>query len=161
MSDPTDSYDPNAPDTDLSALDGDFAEAPVEDRKFQEIPDGKYHVSVDAAEITLTKASGKPMLKWTLKIRGPRLAGRLLWKNNVIIPGPNLAWLKQDLRTCGLELELLSQLRANLPCLLDVHLEVTKKTVGEHTNIYFNKRIVADEPSGSDYGGEATDDLPF
>jgi hypothetical protein len=167
MSDPYDPFAPNDPndsnaaDMDLRALDGDFADAPVEEKKFQEIPDGKYQVSVDGVEITKTKASGKSMLKWTLKIRGPRFAGRLLWKNNVMIPGPNMGWLKQDLRTCGLELELLSQLRAHLPSLLGVWIEVTKKTVGENSNIYFNKRIATDESSGSGHGGENYDGVPF
>lgn len=164
MSDPYDPFapnDPNAADVDLTALDSDFAQAPVEEKKFQEIPDGKYQVSVDGVEITKTKASGKAMLKWTLKIRGPRFAGRLLWKNNVMIPGPNMGWLKQDLRVCGVELELLSHLRANLPSLLGVWLEVTKKTVGDNTNIYFNKRIATGESSGSGHGDEVYDGVPF
>jgi len=157
---------PNSPahpasDIDLSSLDDDFAEAP-EDRSFQELPDGKYQVNVDAVELTTAKTSGRPMLKWTLKILGPRFAGRLMWRNHVITQGPNLAWLKQDLRLCGLELQKISELRANLHLLLDVKLEVSRKTVGENSNIYFNRRIANDEPvPGGHDGGHGYDEAPF
>jgi len=49
---------------------------------------------------------------------------------------------------CGLDLEKLSELRGKLGKLLDVMLEVTKKTKGENENIYFNRRIINDAASG-------------
>lgn len=141
---------------DLSHFDDDFANAPVEEHEFEDPPDGKYQVNVEKAELTETKSSQKPMLKWTLKIIAPKFVGRLLWRNNVLASRENVKWLKADLHTCGLELEKLSDLEVNLPRLLDVKLEITKRTKGENVNIYFNKRIVVDDtPAGG------SDDIPF
>jgi hypothetical protein len=132
-------------DLDLAQFDDDFSEAPVEEREFEEIPDGKYQVNVEKVELTRAQSSGNPMLKWTLKILGPRFAGRLLWRNSVMASKENLKWLKTDLHTCGLEIEKLSELPSRLGDLLDVKLEVTKRTKGENENIYFNRRIVVDD----------------
>jgi hypothetical protein len=138
-------------DLDLAQFDDDFAEAPVEEREFEDIPDGKYQVNVDKVELTRAQSSGNPMLKWTLKILGPRFAGRLLWRNSVMASKENLKWLKTDLHTCGLDIEKLSELPARLGDLLDVKLEVTKRTKGESENIYFNRRIVVEDlPAGDD-----------
>src|ERR1044071_7597113 len=116
--------DDASPDIDLSVFDEDFAEAPIEEREFDEVPDGKFQVQVDKVELTTAKSSGNAMLKWTLRIVGPNYAGRLLWRNNVIATRENVRWLKNDLHVCGLELARLSDLRDHLSELLDVQLEV-------------------------------------
>jgi len=150
-------------DIDLSVFDDEFSEASVEDREFDDVPDGKYQVQVDKAELVRAKSSGNPMLKWTLRILGPRYAGRLLWRHNVIASRDNVRWLKNDLHVCGLELDKLSELQARLPELLDLQLEVTKKTRGDNINIYLNKRLVLEQQVGG--GGYAhdtpDDDIPF
>lgn len=156
----------DVPSVDLSKFDTDFADAPVEEKEFDSVPDGKYQVNVDKVEITTTKTTGNPMLKWTLKIIAPNFRGRLLWRNNVMASRENIRWLKTDLHTCGLDLEKLSDLPANLERLLDVKLEVTKRTKGENENIYFNRRIVLDEGAGGSGGGvshgvDAKDEIPF
>ena len=137
-------------DLDLAQFDDDFAEAPVEEREFEDIPDGKYQVNVEKVELTRAQSSGNPMLKWTLKILGPRFAGRLLWRNSVMASKENLKWLKTDLHTCGLDIEKLSDLPARLGDLLDVKLEVTKRTKGESENIYLNRRIVVEDLAPED-----------
>jgi len=155
--------DDESADIDLTQFDDDFAEAPVEDKEFSEVPDDKYRVNVETAEITRAKTSGNAMLKWTLRILGPRCAGRLLWRNNVLATRENIRWLKNDLHVCGLDLVRLSDLPNHLEQLLDVKLEVTKRTKGSNTNIYFNRRL--DEGDGNAGGpddfGATADDLPF
>src|SRR3972149_1854957 len=130
----------DVPEVDLTQFDDAFADAPVEEKEFDPVPDGKYQVNVEKVEITTARTSGNPMLKWTLRILAPRFRGRLLWRNNVMATRENLKWLKSDLHTCGLDLERLSDLPANLERLLDVKLEVTKRTQGDHENVYFNRR---------------------
>jgi len=143
---------------DLSQFDDDFAEAEVESREFDELPDGKYQVTVDKVELTRAKTSGNALLRWTLKILNGPHVGRLLWRNNVMASRDNLRFLKTDLHVCGLDLEKLSDLPGELDQLLDVNLEVTKKTRGENTNIYFNRRIVL----ADDLPANRPDDLtPF
>lgn len=65
-------------DIDLAQFDDDFAHAEVEEREFETIPDGKYQVNVERAELTRAQTSGNPMLKWTLRILAPKFRGRLL-----------------------------------------------------------------------------------
>ena len=129
-------------DLDLTQYDDDFAEAPVEEREFEDVPDGKYQVKIEKVELTRAQSSGNPMLKWTLKILGPKCAGRMLWRNSVMASKENLKWLKTDLHTCGVDIAKLSELPPRLGDLLDVTLEVTKRTKGENENIYFNRRVV-------------------
>lgn len=127
---------------DLAQFDDDFSQAEVEEREFEDVPDGRYQTVVDRVELTRAKSSGNPMLKWTLRILGPTHEGRLLWRHNVIVTPENIKWLKTDLHTCGLELEKLSDLPSNLEKLLDTKVEIQKRTRGENTNVFINKRIV-------------------
>lgn len=156
----------DVPAVDLSRFDEDFAEAPVEEKEFETVPDGEYQVKVDKVEITTARSSGNPMLKWTLRVLAPRCRGRLLWRNNVMATRENIRWLKNDLHVCGLDLQKLSDLPSRLEELLDVTLEVTKRTRGDSENIYFNRRIVLD-PGAADTGesdarhGSEKDDIPF
>ena len=81
-----------------------------------------------------------------------------MWRNNMLASSENVKWLKQDLHVCGLELAKLSDLQANLDRLLDVKLEVTKRTTGDFENIYFNRRITTElAPQSAVGGGE----IPF
>jgi hypothetical protein len=63
--------------------------------------------------------------------------------------------VKGDLKTLGMELAKFSELAGRLEELLDVTLEVTKRTRGDYTNVYFNRRIRiaatsnGDVPSGN------------
>ena len=148
-------------DIDLAQFDDDFAQAEVEEREFEPIPDGKYQVNVERVELTRAQTSGNPMLKWTLRILASRFRGQLLWRNNVMATRENIKWLKTDLHTCGLDLGKLSELPNNLDKLLNVKIEVTKRTRGENENVYFNRRIVL-EDGGDDYDAAAKDALvPF
>lgn len=148
---------------DLAQFDDDFVSADVEEKDFEAVPDGKYQVKVDRVELTRSETSGNPMLKWALKILGPTHKGRLLWRNNVIASKDNVKWLKQDLYTCGLQMDKLSDLPGKLETLLDVGLEVTKRTKNEFENIYFNRRIVlSDEDAAAPSVGHDVDDMiPF
>ena len=146
---------------DLSQFDDDYDSAEVEDREFDTVPDGKYQVMVERVELSRAKSSGNPMLKWTLKILAPTHAGRLLWRNNVMASKENIKWLKNDLHTCGLELEKLSDLPERLNDLLDLTLEVTKRTRGENENIYLNRRIEIDVNDGEPARDAKGDLIPF
>lgn len=126
----------------------DEARAEVEERDFEPIPDGKYQVNVERVELTPAQTSGYLRLKWTLRIIAPRFRGRLLSRKNVMATPENIKWLKTDLHTCGLNLEKLSDLPANLEKLIGVKLVVSKRTNGENENIYFNRRI---DDGGDDY----------
>lgn len=165
MNDPNIPGTPNFPSENdtrenvFSRLDETFVEAPEEASDSEAIPDGKYQVNVEKVELTTTKSSGQHILKWSLRILGPQFQGRMLWRNNMIVTHENVRWLKRDLVTSGLKLARLSDLPNHLDDLLDVQLEVTKRTKGEHINVHFNRRI-ADPGLGAGRDGRG-DDLPF
>jgi hypothetical protein len=127
-------------DTDLAHFDDVYKDSEVDEDGFDTVPDGKYQVNVDRVELVRT-TKGDPMLKWTMRILGPNFAGRNLWRYNVMASDENIRWLKKDLYACELRLTRISELPANLERLLDVRLEVTKRTKGEYESIYINKRI--------------------
>jgi hypothetical protein len=130
-----------APDNnpvDLSAFDDEFAsaEAPA---GTEEIPDGKYQARIDTVRLDRSQ-KGDPMIKWDLIVIAGQHTGRHIFKNSVITP-PSLPYVKADLKTLGMDLAKFSDLGNRLDELLDVTLEVTKRTRGEYSNVYFNKRI--------------------
>ena len=84
----------------------------------------------------------------------------LIWRNSVFTVN-TLKFVKTDLMLCGLSLEKLSELPNHLNQLLDVKLEITKRTRGEHENVYFNRRLETVSAT-SQYQQEAGDALlPF
>jgi len=150
MSDYTDPFAP-APDLpddaspiDLSAYDADFeaAEAP----EMEEVPDGKYQVRINTVKLAESQ-KGDPMVKWDLIVISGQYAGRHVFKNSVITPA-SLPFVKGDLKTLGLQLAKFSDLPNHLDSLLDTNLEVTKRTKGDFTNVYFNKVIQIAESIG-------------
>jgi hypothetical protein len=117
----------------------------------QPVPDGKYAAVVDNVDLT-ESSNGNPMLKWTLRITSGEFAGRTLWKN-AAITGNSLKFIKRELGICGLELDAVSKLPDNLGALLEVNLEVIKRSRGGYYDVFFNRRV--------DGAPVADDDLPF
>ena len=132
-----DSFDRESQDVDLSAFDDDFATA--EAPSLDEVPDGKYQVRIDSVRLDRSQ-KGDPMIKWDLIVISGPLTGRHIFKNAVITPA-SLPFVKGDLTTLGMELPKFSDLSNRLDELLDITLEVTKRTRGDYSNVYFNKRF--------------------
>jgi hypothetical protein len=152
----TDQFDTPVTTTDLADFDDVYKDADVSDDEFEPVPDGKYQALVDRMELVRT-SKGDPMLKWTLRILGPKCEGRLLWRYNVLASQQNIQWLRKDLHACGVFI-LPSELPANLDRLLDIKLNITKKTKGDFDSIYINSRIkTADDTQKAD--GKAADAL--
>ena len=161
MQDFQDSSQSNSESIDLSQFDDDFDQAEVEENDFSPLPDGRYQVVVERVELTRAKKTGKPMLKWSLRILGPNNRGRMLWRNNVISSPANIKWLKTDLSICGLNLSRLSELQHQLDKLLNIQLEINKRTKGDNESVYFNKQISIDDEYEHSNNETPMDDLPF
>ena len=130
----------------LSAFDEDYDQAEAPD--FDEVPDGKYQVRIMKAQLAKS-SKGDPMIKWDLvALSGPH-AGRHIFKNSVITRD-SIPFVKGDLKTLGLELPRFSDLPDCLDKLLDKTVEITKRTKGEFTNVYFNRLI--ELPTGQPEG---------
>lgn len=133
---------------DLARYNDEFKDAPVEEREFDEVPDDKYQINIDRAELVCAQSTGTPMLKLTMKILGPTCVGRMLWRNytweheNKETRKFLFTRLKTDLATCGVVIDDLTELPSRLGDLLDVKLEINKRTKEGHSNIYVNRRIV-------------------
>lgn len=131
------SFEPIDSQVDLSSFDGEFetADAP----SYDEVPDGKYQVKIQTAKLESSQ-KGDPMIKFDLVVISGSQAGRHIFKNSVITQA-SLPYVKGDLKTLGLELAKFSELAGRLDELLDKTLEVTKRTRGDYSNVYFNRRL--------------------
>lgn len=130
-------FDSAPVDVDLSAYDDEYASAEAADS--DEVPDGKYQVRIDKVKLDKSQ-KGNPMIKWDLIVIAGSQANRHIFKNSVITPAA-LPFVKGDLKSLGLNLAKFSDLQQRLDELLDVTLEVTKRTKGDYSNVYVNKRI--------------------
>jgi len=139
----SDQFDTPVTEADLADFDDVYKDADASEDEFETVPDDKYQALVDRVELVRT-SKGDPMLKWALRILGPKYEGRLLWRYNVMATDENIRWLKKDLYACGVRLTRLSELPANLERLLDIKLNVTKKTRGDFESVYINGRIKTD-----------------
>jgi len=150
-------YDSANQSVDLSSYDNDYAsaEAPSQD----EVPDGKYQARIESVKLESSQ-KGDPMIKFDLEVLSGAQAGRHIFKNSVITQA-SIPYVKGDLKTLGIELAKFSQLAGRLEELLDVTLEVTKRTRGDYANVYFNRRIKRLEAGGGSPEGLATGDTPF
>jgi len=137
--------------TDLSAFDDDYAEA--EAPEFDEVPDGKYQVRVHTVKLARSQKND-PMIKWDTVIISGQHTGRHIFKNSVITQS-SLPFVKADLETLGLKLEKFSELPNHLDALLDLTIDVTKRTKGDYANVYFNKLL--NIPGGAGQGDDGSD----
>lgn len=149
-----DEYEPTNQSVDLTTFDDEFetAEAP----EYDEVPDGKYQARIETVRLESSQ-KGDPMIKFELEVLSGSQAGRRIFKNSVITQA-SLPYVKGDLKTLGLELAKFSELAGRLEELLDVTLEVTKRTRGEYSNVYFNRRIRIAAASG---GNAPEEGMPF
>jgi len=130
---------------DLEEFDDDFGGASGESTNaYTPVKDGNYTVDVEAVELKRTKDTNRPMLAWKLRIVGPSSAGRVLYRNSVISTGKGMEFMKKDLYLCGLAIEKLSDLPANLEKLLDLRIKIRKVTKGEFENFYFQELVKTD-----------------
>lgn len=140
---------------DLAAFDDDFAQTEAAD--FEDVPDGKYQVRIQSVRLGESQ-KGDPMLKWDLVVISGTHAGRHIFKN-AVITNASLPFIKGDLETLGLRLARFSDLPNHLDSLLDLTLEVTRRTKGEYANVYFNRLIQV--PAGDAPFEPSRDSIPF
>ncbi len=144
-------------DIDLSRFDRTVQTETKPRKQFSEMPDGRYEVRIEDAELYKSPSSGNPVLKYTLRVLGPTHTNQLMWKRRGITEKTR-DYVEEELKTCGLELERFSDLKNNLHELIGVELEVTRKTRGEDVSIFFNEQL-----DSASKGKEEVDedDLPF
>ena len=91
------------------------------------VPDGKYQVVVEDVALCQGECSGHLRLLWRLRLNGPAMSNRIVWKSRPITT-ETLQRVKEDLYACGLQLDRISLLPARLNKLVDVELQITKQT---------------------------------
>jgi hypothetical protein len=123
--------------SDLAQLDRKWAETSVSaDDRYSDVPDGSYDAIIEEASVAETTSTGRPVVIWKLRIQGPQAVNRLVTKNRVITEN-TLAYLKEDLEKCGLQVSRLSELPARLAELVDHAIGIDKRTKDGRTNFYF------------------------
>jgi len=143
------------PVSDLARFDEEWTKTTASsDDLYPDIPDGTYDAVIEEAHLTETVSTGRPMVIWKLRIRGPQAVDRVVTKNRVITEN-TLPYLREELEKCRLAVSRLSELPARLKELVDRPIGIEKRTKDGRTNIYFrwqanrNGQVVTD------------DDIPF
>lgn len=137
---------------DLQEFDEAFATPPID---MGEVADGTYTARISDVSLLRSKA-GNPMVVWDLRIIGPESQGRHLKKRRAITD-KTITFVREELETCGLTLNKMSELSGQLHRMIDLDLEVSKVTRNGDSNIYFKRRTdVASSPNEL-----ADDELPF
>ena len=140
---------------DLARFDEEWTKTTATaDDLYADIPDGTYDAVIEEARLTETASTGRPMVIWKLRIRGPQAANRVLTKNRVITEN-TLQYLREELEKCGLAVSSLSELPTRLGELVDRPIGVDKRTRDGRSNFYFRRQSVR--------SGEMSlgDDVPF
>jgi len=152
-------------DLGLEQFDDEFEATKPADTQGEDVPNGDYSVRVQKAEVAKSKSSDATLLKWQMRVLGPKHAGRMVWKNSVI-SSKSMPYLKAELLLCGLELERLSDLTERCNELAGCCLKVRKTDRGT----FINARLTAEEENDGDddetLGGRSgaadlEDDSPF
>jgi uncharacterized protein DUF669 len=124
------------------------------DEMYSDIPDGTYDAVIEEARVSQTTSSGRPVVIWKLRIKGPQAVNRVVTKNRVITEN-TLAYLKEDLEKCRIQVSRLSELPARLEALVDHPIAVAKRTKDGRVNFYFRW----DSNRAGEIGPD--DDIPF
>lgn len=132
----------------LSQFDEDYEQAEV--TEFKQVPDGKYQVTVNKAEIARSTNSGSLMLKWDMIIIAGPLQGQHLFRNNMMASAENMKWLKKDLVTLEVKLkpsELPGQEHILLDMIAEVQVKNSKDKKGkDQQSVYIQKKLDIDLP---------------
>jgi len=140
---------------DLARFDEEWTKTTARsDDMYSDIPDGTYDAVIEDAHLTETVSTGRPMVIWRLRIRGPQAANRAITKNQVITEN-TLQYLREDLAKCGLTVARLSELPARLGELVDRPIGIEKRTKDGRANIYFRRQASRTNQGITD------DDVPF
>jgi hypothetical protein len=144
----------SAPEADLARFEDEWTKTSTSsDDMYSDIPDGTYDAVIEDARISETISTGRPMVIWKLRIKGPQFANRVVTKNRVITEN-TLAFLKEDLEKCRIQVARLSELPARLAELVDRPIGVEKRTKDGRSNFWFRWESNRTAPIG-------LDDLPF
>ena len=147
--------DTDAPAAALARLDDEWRKTSVSpDEMYSDIPDGTYNAVIEEARLTETVSTGRPMVIWKLRIQGPQAANRVVTKTRVVTEN-TLAYLKEELEKCGLQVSRLSELPARLKELVNHPIDFQKSTKDGKTNFYFRW------DSNRNAKSVLSDDIPF
>ena len=122
---------------------------------YEELPDTTYNVFIETAKLVETKSTQKPMLKLQLRILDGMHENKCLFDNMVIHSEESLSYIKKKFNICGLNIKA-SEIEENLYRLLDIKLQVNKKTNFKddksYVNIYFNRCLnpVTQQPNNKE-----------
>ena len=160
----------NYNDIDLSEYDElwNATEAAEGQGDYDEVPDGVYDASIHALAIVPSKKTGKPQVKWEFIIEAPSHVNSHVWKYSQI-QSDKLKYLKKDLKTLGIKINKLSELKEKFESMLDLVVELRIKTSKfddgtEFRGIYINKNLTKQKEdvfNNDNISAYDDDDMPF
>jgi hypothetical protein len=144
----------SAPVVDLTRFEDEWTKTSASsDDMYSDMPDGTYDAIIEDARISEAASTGRPMVIWKLRIKGPQAVNRVVTKNRVITEN-TLPYLKEELEKCRIQVSRLSELPARLAELVDRSVGVEKRTKDGWANFYFRRE-------SNRTGQIGLDDIPF
>lgn len=143
-----------APIADLARFEDEWTRTlTTSDEVYSDIPDGTYDAFIEDARVSETISTGRPVVIWKLRIKGPQAVNRVVTKYRVITEN-TLTYLKEDLEKCQIQVSRLSDLPVRLAGLVDHPIGVEKRTKDGRANFYFRWESNRTSQLGPD-------DIPF
>lgn len=145
----------------LAELESGWGE--TEEKKFGDVPDGKYQVKIEAARVNHSKQKGRLQCSWELTIQDTDHRGRRLFKHDGMDNEESLGWFRGGLARLGVEWpDTPKKIPGALEDLIGTYAQVTARTKEEGgiQNVYFDKALdddditepVTDEDAGDGKG---------
>ena len=147
----------------LAVFDETWKEAP-EGNTFENLPDGKYQVSIQEVRFENAKTSGRLQLAWVFHVESGAHKGRKIFHYRGLEDETSIGFMKKEVFACGLKVEKASDLPDMLEELLFRIVEVTLKTKkrdngDEFQNVFINKLL--QEPVDTNGFQADEEDVPF
>jgi len=120
----------------------------VDPISFEDVPDGKYQVSLKDITINESKSSGRLQVSWQLKIVSGENVNRMMFKHDGIDNAESLGYFKGGLARLGVECpDDSSELPEVLAELVSTFASVTQRTKknADMPNIYFDRALDSDD----------------
>ena len=131
---------------------------------FENLPDGKYQVSIQEVRFENAKTSGRLQLAWVFQVESGQHKGRKVFHYRGLDKEESVGWMKKEVARCGLKVEQITDLPDKLEELLFRIIEITlktKKNNGEEFQNCFINKLLEEPAEGSYVAANEDDTIPF
>lgn len=103
------------------------------------LPDGPYVVRIIDVRLDRSKTSDRLQVVWVMQVKGGKYKGRVLTRYSGLESESNISFLKTDFKALDVKApKNIINITKTLEKCIDLKVDISLKTSGQYTNIYFN-----------------------